>query len=438
MKTADIRQTFLDFFSRKKHYFASSSSLIPHNDPTLFFTNSGMVQFKDIFTRKDSRPYVKAATCQKCLRASGKHNDLEQVGYTARHHTFFEMLGNFSFGDYFKEKAILYAWELLTKVFSIDPERLLITVYHTDEEAFSLWKKIAQLPDQRIIRISTNDNFWTMGDIGPCGPCSEIFYDHGEHIAGGPPGSINEDGDRFVEIWNLVFMQYEQFSQKKREMLPKPSIDTGAGIERVSAVLQGVVNNYEMDIFQSLIQEAVEFAGKFYKNEDKKSYHVIADHIRSISFLIADGILPSNEGRGYVLRRILRRALRYAYFLTTKPGILERLVPTLINEMGGFYPELHQANSLIFSTLHQEEMRFHDLLEKGLPLLNAAIKNISKGEKFPGDIAFKLYDTYGFPLDLVQDELKEKGISVDQERFCFLMKAQKEKARASLGRIWRM
>jgi len=427
----DIRTQFLEFFASKDHRVLPSSSLVPQNDPTLMFANAGMNQFKNIFTGMEKPPEPpRAATSQKCVRAGGKHNDLDNVGYTARHHTFFEMLGNFSFGDYFKEQAISHAWELLTKVWGISKDRLCVTVYHTDDEAFNLWKKIAGLPDDKIIRIATNDNFWAMGDTGPCGPCSEIFYDHGEHIPGGPPGSPGEDGDRFIEIWNLVFMQFEQKDKDTRITLPKPSIDTGMGLERLSALLQGKHDNYDIDLFQTLIRASVEFS----KNSNPKqavSHRVIADHLRSSAFLIADGVLPSNEGRGYVLRRIMRRAMRHAHMLGCSDPLMHKLVPTLVAEMGAAYPELSRAQSVIQETLKLEEERFKDTLGRGLKLLEEERAHIAPGKALPGDVAFKLYDTYGFPLDLTQDILRTDNITVDTEGFNTAMNEQRERARAA-------
>ncbi|PZP86132.1 MAG: alanine--tRNA ligase [Azospirillum brasilense] len=439
----DIRRQFLDYFASKDHRVLPSSSLVPHNDPTLMFANAGMNQFKNIFTGLENPPAPpRAATSQKCVRAGGKHNDLDNVGYTARHHTFFEMLGNFSFGDYFKDGAISHAWELITKVWGIDAERLCVTVYHTDDEAFNLWKKIAGLPDERIIRIATNDNFWAMGDTGPCGPCSEIFYDHGAHIAGGPPGSPDQDGDRFIEIWNLVFMQYEQKDADTRIALPKPSIDTGMGLERLASVLQGVHSNYEIDLFKTLIAASVEHTGN--NDGDKQASHrVIADHLRSSAFLIADGVLPSNEGRGYVLRRIMRRAMRHAHILGARDPLMHRLVPTLVNEMGEAYPELKRAQAVISETLKLEEEKFKQTLDRGLKLLDEERASITGG-KFSGDAAFKLYDTYGFPLDLTQDILRADNIAVDLDGFNAAMDEQKARARAAwkgsgaaaTGAIW--
>ena len=426
---SDVRSKFLDFFRDRQHAVVASSPLVPRNDPSLLFTNAGMVQFKNVFTGQEKRPYTRAASAQKCVRAGGKHNDLDNVGYTARHHTFFEMLGNFSFGDYFKADAISYAWDLITKDYGIDKNRLLVTVYADDDEAFGLWKKIARLPESKIIRIATNANFWSMGDTGPCGPCSEIFYDHGDHIEGGPPGSPDEDGDRFVEIWNLVFMQYEQLAGGAREKLPKPSIDTGMGIERVTAVLQGVHDNYDIDLFRHLIAASAELSGVKADGGHAASHRVIADHLRSTSFLIADGVLPSNEGRGYVLRRIMRRAMRHAHLLGTKDPLMYRLVPSLVAEMGAAYPELGRAQALVTETLKLEETRFRDTLARGLKLLDEATASLSKGDTLSGDIAFKLYDTYGFPLDLTEDALRARGIAVDTDGFNAAMQKQKAEAR---------
>ncbi|MGL3605277.1 alanine--tRNA ligase [Rhizobium sp. G187] len=427
----DIRSTFLDYFKTNGHEVVSSSPLVPRNDPTLMFTNAGMVQFKNVFTGLEQRPYSTAVTAQKCVRAGGKHNDLDNVGYTARHHTFFEMLGNFSFGDYFKERAIELAWNLITKEFGIDKNRLLVTVYHTDDEAHGLWKKIAGLTDDRIIRIPTSDNFWAMGDTGPCGPCSEIFYDHGDHIWGGPPGSADEDGDRFIEIWNLVFMQYEQVTKEERVNLPRPSIDTGMGLERVAALLQGKHDNYEIDLFRALIDASVELTGVKAEGERRASHRVIADHLRSSAFLIADGVLPSNEGRGYVLRRIMRRAMRHAQLLGAHDPIIYKLLPVLVQQMGRAYPELVRAEPLISETLKLEESRFRKTLERGLTLLSDATADLNDGDKLDGETAFKLYDTYGFPLDLTQDALRGRGIHVDLTGFNDAMQRQKAEARAS-------
>jgi alanyl-tRNA synthetase len=427
----EIRSAFLDYFRKNGHEIVPSSPLVPRNDPTLMFTNAGMVQFKNVFTGLESRPYSTAATAQKCVRAGGKHNDLDNVGYTARHHTFFEMLGNFSFGDYFKEQAIELAWKLITEEYGIDRKRLLVTVYHTDDEAFDLWRKIAGLGERRIIRIPTSDNFWAMGDTGPCGPCSEIFYDHGEHIWGGPPGSADEDGDRFIEIWNLVFMQYEQLSKDERVSLPRPSIDTGMGLERISALLQGKHDNYDTDLFRALIAASMEATGTDAEGERRASHRVIADHLRSTAFLIADGVLPSNEGRGYVLRRIMRRAMRHGELLGAREPLMWKLVPALLAQMGGAYPELVRAQSLITETLNLEETRFRKTLERGLGLLNEAVSGLPEGGELDGETAFKLYDTFGFPLDLTQDALRQKGISVDTDAFAKAMARQKAEARAN-------
>ncbi|MDX2074426.1 MAG: alanine--tRNA ligase [Alphaproteobacteria bacterium] len=428
--TSDIRLAFLDFFARNGHEVRPSSSLVPHNDPTLMFTNAGMNQFKNVFTGVEKLPFSRAATSQKCVRAGGKHNDLDNVGYTARHHTFFEMLGNFSFGDYFKEEAINLAWELLTKDYGLNPEKLCVTVYHDDDVAWNHWKKVTGFADHKIIHIATNDNFWSMGDTGPCGPCSEIFYDHGDKIPGGPPGSPEQDGDRFVEIWNLVFMQFDQQSDGTRLNLPKPSIDTGMGLERLAAVLQGVHSNYEIDLFKNLIAAIEQSSGVSYKVTDA-AHKVIADHLRSSCFLIADGVLPSNEGRGYVLRRIMRRAMRYAHQLGCNDPLMYRLVPSLITEMGAQYPELKRAEASIIENLRAEEERFKETLGRGLKLLDEESADLGKGAKFSGEAAFKLYDTYGFPLDLTQDILKSRGISVDEAGFEKSMENQREMARAA-------
>ena len=427
--TNEIRTAFLEYFEKNGHEVLSSSSLVPHNDPTLLFTNAGMVQFKNLFTGLETRDYKLAATSQKCVRAGGKHNDLENVGYTARHHTFFEMLGNFSFGEYFKERAIELAWKLITEEFKIDESRLLVTVYHDDDEAFRFWKKIAELPDDRIIRIATNDNFWAMGDIGPCGPCSEIFYDHGDHILGGPPGSLDEDGDRFIEIWNLVFMQYEQLSPENRQNLPRPSIDTGMGLERVSALLQGSHDNYETDTFRFLIEASAGVANVEPYGPHNVSNRVIADHLRASSFLISDGVLPSNEGRGYVLRRILRRGMRHAHMMGCKDPLMYQLVPSLITQMGLAYPELARAEALITETLELEEKRFKETLDRGLKLLTEETNKLGDKEPLPGQIAFGLYDTYGFPLDLTQDVLRGQGRAVDTSGFDEAMERQQSDAR---------
>ena len=426
---AQIRSTFLDFFKRQGHEVVASSPLVPRNDPTLMFANSGMVQFKNVFTGMEKRPYARATTAQKCVRAGGKHNDLDNVGYTARHHTFFEMLGNFSFGDYFKAEAIEWAWTLVTGEYGLPRDKLTVTVYSEDDEAHALWKKIAGLPDSRIIRIATSDNYWRMGDTGPCGPCSEIFYDHGDKIAGGPPGSADADGDRFIEIWNLVFMQFEEQPGGGRVNLPRPSIDTGMGLERVAAVLQGTHDNYETDLFRALIAAIVEKTGIAAEGANKASNRVIADHLRASSFLIADGVLPSNEGRGYVLRRIMRRAMRHAELLGARDPLMHRLVPTLVREMGAAYPELGRAEALIAETLYLEETRFKKTLERGLRLLDEGAAGLAKGDTFSGETAFKLYDTYGFPLDLTQDALKPRGIAVDTAAFAAAMEAQRAEAR---------
>ena len=427
----DIRSHFLGFFEKNGHTPVASSPLVPRNDPTLMFTNAGMVQFKDYFTGRSQAPYPRATTSQKCVRAGGKHNDLDNVGYTARHHTFFEMLGNFSFGDYFKEHAIDLAWSLVTREFGLAKEKLVVTVYSEDDHAFDLWRKIAGLPESRIIRIPTSDNFWQMGDTGPCGPCSEIFYDHGAGIPGGPPGSADADGDRFIEIWNLVFMQFEQFAGGERVDLPKPSIDTGMGLERMAAVLQGVHDNYDIDLFRALIGASVEVTGVPAEGTARASHRVIADHLRASSFLIADGVLPSNEGRGYVLRRIMRRAMRHAQLLGAEEPVLYRLVPTLVGEMGVAYPELLRAEALIRETLLLEETRFRRTLARGLTLLDEATADLGAGATLAGDVAFRLYDTYGFPLDLTQDALKARSIAVDTDGFVRAMERQKEEARAS-------
>jgi alanyl-tRNA synthetase len=427
----DIRSAFLGYFAREGHEIVPSSPLVPRNDPTLMFTNAGMVQFKNVFTGLEKRPYSRAVTAQKCVRAGGKHNDLDNVGYTARHHTFFEMLGNFSFGDYFKERAIELAWNLITKEYGVPADRLTATVYVDDDEAFRLWKKIAGLPESRILRIAGSDNFWAMGDTGPCGPCSEIFYDHGDKIWGGPPGSPEAEGDRFVEIWNLVFMQYEQLPGGKRVDLPRPSIDTGMGIERMAAVLQGTHDNYQIDLFRALIDAVADLTRVKPDGDQKASHRVIADHLRASSFLIADGVLPSNEGRGYVLRRIMRRAMRHAELLGAKEPLMWRLVPVLVREMGQAYPELHRADALITETLKLEEIRFRRTLERGLAILDEASKSLKKGDMFDGVTAFTLYDTYGFPLDLTQDALRPRGIGVDIAAFTDAMDEQRKKARAS-------
>jgi alanyl-tRNA synthetase len=427
----DIRKSFLDFFARNDHQVVASSPLVPRNDPTLMFTNAGMVQFKNVFTGLEKRPYSRAVTAQKCVRAGGKHNDLDNVGYTARHHTFFEMLGNFSFGDYFKERAIALAWELITKDFALPVEKLLVTVYVDDDEAFNLWKKIAGLPDNKILRIAGSDNFWQMGDTGPCGPCAEIFYDHGANIPGGPPGSADADDDRFIEIWNLVFMQYEQLEGGKRVNLPRPSIDTGMGLERMAAVLQGTHDNYAIDLFRTLIQAIADLTKVSPTGPHKASHRVIADHLRASSFLIADGVLPSNEGRGYVLRRIMRRAMRHAELLGAKDPLMWKLVPVLTREMGQAYPELIRAEALIAETLKLEETRFRATLARGLSILDQKSAGLKKGAMFDGETAFTLYDTYGFPLDLTQDALRARGISVDLASFNDAMERQRKQARAS-------
>ncbi len=429
--TNDIRRAFLDYFGSVQHKVVDSAPLVPNNDPTLMFVNAGMVPFKNVFTGLETRPYKTATSSQKCVRAGGKHNDLDNVGYTARHHTFFEMLGNFSFGDYFKEQAIYHAWTLITKVWGIDPSRLTVTVYHDDDEAFDHWRKIAGLPEERIIRIATSDNFWSMGDTGPCGPCSEIFYDHGDHIWGGPPGSPEEDGDRFVEIWNLVFMQYDQQADGTRLNLPRPSIDTGMGLERIAAVLQGVHDNYDTDTFKALIAQSVALTKVAAEGEARASHRVIADHLRSSCFLIADGVLPAAEGRGYVLRRIMRRAMRHAQLLGAQEPLMHRLVGALISEMGAAYPELVRARPLIEETLLREETRFRQTLERGLKLLDDAIITLPAGGTLPGDTAFRLYDTYGFPYDLTEDALRPKGFGVDRAGFDEAMAAQKAAARAA-------
>jgi alanyl-tRNA synthetase len=429
--TNDIRRGFLDYFEKNGHTRVSSAPLVPQNDPTLMFVNAGMVPFKNVFTGLETRPYRTASSSQKCVRAGGKHNDLDNVGYTARHHTFFEMLGNFSFGDYFKDRAIEFAWNLLTKEWGLSPDRLAATVYHTDDEAFGLWKKISGLPESRIIRIPTKDNFWAMGDDGPCGPCSEIFYDHGDHIPGGPPGSPDEDGDRFVEIWNLVFMQYEQAAGEIVSELPKKSIDTGMGLERIAAVLQGVHDNYDTDTFRALIEASEELTRTKAEGEQQASHRVIADHLRASGFLVADGVLPANEGRGYVLRRIMRRAMRHAHLLGAKEPLMWRLVPALVAEMGVAYPELLRAQPLIEATLQQEETRFRQTLATGLKLLDEATADLPAGGTLAGATAFKLYDTFGFPYDLTEDALRARGLEVDRAGFDTAMAAQKAAARAA-------
>lgn len=427
----DIRATFLDYFGRNGHEVVDSSPLVPRNDPTLMFTNAGMVQFKNVFTGAENRDYKRAATSQKCVRAGGKHNDLDNVGYTARHHTFFEMLGNFSFGDYFKEDAIPFAWNLITKEYGIPADRLLVTIYHTDEEAAKIWKKVAGLPDDRIIRIPTADNFWSMGPTGPCGPCTEIFFDHGDHIWGGPPGSPEEDGDRFIEIWNLVFMQFEQFEDGHRENLPKPSIDTGMGLERIGALLQGKHDNYDTDLMRSLIEASANATSSDPDGPGRIHHRVIADHLRSTSFLIADGVNPSNDGRGYVLRRIMRRAMRHGHLLGADEPLMHKLVPALVAQMGQAFPELTSAQPLIEETLKLEEQRFRQTLDRGLRLLDEELTQLPDEADLPGETAFKLYDTYGFPLDLTQDALREKGRSVNTDGFDAAMAEQKAKARAA-------
>jgi len=426
----DVRKSFLNFFSQKNHQVVDSSNLVPSNDPTLMFTNSGMVQFKNVFTGLEKRDYKRAVTSQKCVRAGGKHNDLENVGYTPRHHTFFEMLGNFSFGDYFKDVAIELAWNLITKEFQISKDKLIVSVYADDKESFDLWKKIAGIPENRIYKIATNDNFWSMGDLGPCGPCSEIFYDHGDHLQGGPPGSKNQDGDRFIEIWNLVFMQFEQVSKDKRVNLPKPSVDTGMGLERISALLQGTHDNYEIDHFKNLIEISSNLTKTKVTKENIASHRVIADHLRASAFLIAEGVLPLNEGRGYVLRRIMRRGMRHSHTLGSKEPIFYKMVPTLIKEMSDSYPELKRAEPLITETLKTEEEKFSSLLNRGIEILNENLNKV-KNNSFPGEVAFKLYDTYGFPLDLTADILKNKNIKVDNTGFDREMEKSKKLARAN-------
>ncbi|APG46956.1 alanine--tRNA ligase [Phaeobacter porticola] len=426
----DIRSTFLNYFAKQGHEIVSSSPLVPRNDPTLMFTNSGMVQFKNLFTGVETRDYNRATSSQKCVRAGGKHNDLDNVGYTARHHTFFEMLGNFSFGDYFKDEAIPFAWELITKEFGIDKSKLLATVYHTDDEAFEIWKKVG-VPEDRIIRIDTSDNFWQMGPTGPCGPCTEIFYDHGDHIWGGPPGSADEDGDRFIEIWNVVFMQNEQFEDGSMKALDMQSIDTGMGLERIGALLQGSHDNYDTDLFKALIEASADVTNADPYGDQNVHHRVIADHLRSTSFLLSDGVMPSNDGRGYVLRRIMRRAMRHAHLLGAKDPVMHRLVPALVQQMGAAYPELGRAQSMIEETLLQEETRFKQTLDRGLKLLDDELTDLDDGAPLPGAAAFKLYDTFGFPLDLTQDALREKGRTVDTDGFDSAMAEQKAKARAA-------
>jgi alanyl-tRNA synthetase len=438
----EIRTTFLKYFEKNDHKIVESSNLVPNNDPTLMFANSGMVQFKNVFTGLEKRDYRRATTSQKCVRAGGKHNDLENVGYTPRHHTFFEMLGNFSFGDYFKEQAIHYAWNLITKDFGIDKNRLYVTVFHEDDEAYNFWRKIAGFADEKIIRITTSDNFWSMGDTGPCGPCSEIFYDHGDHLAGGLPGTKYEDGNRFIEIWNLVFMQYEQISKDKRIDLPKPSVDTGMGLERIAALLQGTHDNYETDHFKKIISSASEIIKIKHDQSNQSSFRVIADHLRASAFLIAEGVLPSNEGRGYVLRRIMRRGMRHSHLLGSKEPVFYNLFETLREEMSGNYPELVRADSLIKETLKMEEEKFLVLLDRGIKILNEEISKINK--ILPGDIAFKLYETYGFPIDLTEDILKSKSLKFDKERFGILMRESIELAKknwkgsgdSAIEKIW--
>jgi len=442
--TNDIRRSFLDFFAKEGHAQVPSAPLVPYNDPTLMFVNAGMVPFKNVFTGLETPPAPRATSSQKCVRAGGKHNDLDNVGYTARHHTFFEMLGNFSFGDYFKEQAILNAWSLLTREWGLPADRLTTTVYHTDDEAFDLWRKISGLPEDRIIRIATSDNFWSMGETGPCGPCSEIFYDHGDHIPGGPPGSPDEDGDRFIEIWNLVFMQFDQAADGTRKDLPSPSIDTGMGLERIAAVMQGVHDNYDTDTFKALISASESMTGVAAQGENTASHRVIADHLRSTSFLMADGVLPSNEGRGYVLRRIMRRAMRHAHLLGASAPLMHRLVPALVTEMGQAYPELVRGQALIEEVLEREETQFRKTLDKGLKLLEDATGDMAQGGELDGETAFKLYDTFGFPYDLTEDALRVRGISVDRAGFDGAMARQKAAARAAWkgsgdaasGEIW--
>src|SRR5499433_1418984 len=425
----DIRSAFLGYFAKHGHEIVPSSPLVPRNDPSLMFTNAGMVQFKNVFTGLEKRPYSRAATAQKCVRAGGKHNDLDNVGYTARHHTFFEMLGNFSFGDYFKDRAIELAWNLITKEFGLPAERLTVTVFIDDDEAFDLWKKIAGLPENKIVRIAGADNFWQMGDTGPCGPCSEIFYDHGPHIPGGPPGSAEAEGDRFIEIWNLVFMQFEQLASGERVDLPKPSIDTGMGLERIAAVLQGTHDNYQIDLFRAIIGQVADLTGVSADGERGVSHRVIADHLRASAFLIAYGVQPLNEGRGYVLRRIMRRAMRHAQLLGAREPLMWRLIPTLVREMGQAYPELVRAEPLITETLQGEERRFRKTLERGLAILDEETRGLKRGDKLKGETAFTLYGTYGFPLDLTQDALKARGIAVDTDGFNAAMQRERDRAR---------
>ncbi|MFM9937460.1 MAG: alanine--tRNA ligase, partial [Novosphingobium sp.] len=429
--TNEIRRSFLDYFGTAGHEIVPSAPLVPYNDPTLMFTNAGMVPFKNVFTGLETRATKRATSSQKCVRAGGKHNDLDNVGYTARHHTFFEMLGNFSFGDYFKEQAITHAWTLLTREWGLPKDKLLVTVYHTDDEAFDLWRKIAGISEDRIIRIPTSDNFWSMGDTGPCGPCSEIFFDHGAHIFGGPPGSPDEDGDRFIEIWNLVFMQFEQAADGTRSNLPSPSIDTGMGLERIAAVMQGQHDNYDTDTFRALIAASESLTATKAEGESRASHRVIADHLRSSSFLLADGVLPSNEGRGYVLRRIMRRAMRHAHLLGAKEPLMHRLVGSLVAEMGQAFPELGRAQPLVEETLLREEIQFRRTLANGLRLLDEEAGDLGEGDSLPGETAFKLYDTFGFPYDLTEDALRARGISVDRAGFEAAMAQQKAAARAA-------
>ena len=440
----DIRKAFLDYFAGHGHEVVASSPLVPHNDPTLLFVNAGMVQFKNVFTGAEHRAYNRAATSQKCVRAGGKHNDLDNVGYTARHHTFFEMLGNFSFGDYFKELAIELAWNLITREYGLAADKLLVTVYHEDDEAFELWRKIAGLPDQRIIRIPTSDNFWAMGDTGPCGPCSEIFYDHGPKLEGGPPGSPDEDGDRFIEIWNLVFMQYEQLTPEERVNLPKPSIDTGMGLERLTAVMQGQHDNYDTDLLRAIIEASAELTHTAPDGVERNSHKVVSDHLRAAAFLLADGVMPSNEGRGYVLRRIIRRAVRHVHKMGHEETLMWRLVPVLTGMMGQAFPELLRAEALITETLRLEETRFRQTLDRGMHLLDDALDKLGEGEGLAGEVAFRLYDTFGFPLDLTQDVLRQQGRAVDVDGFNAAMERQRAAARASwhgsgdaaVARVW--
>ena len=440
----DVRLAFLDYFGDRGHEVVASSRLVPDNDPTLLFTNSGMVQFKNVFTGAEKRACSRAVTAQKCVRAGGKHNDLDSVGYTARHHTFFEMLGNFSFGDYFKDQAIEFAWDLTTKVYGLPRERLLITVHTSDEDAVAIWRKVAGIPDERVIRIPTSDNFWSMGETGPCGPCSEIFIDQGPELAGGPPGSPGEDGDRFLEFWNLVFMQFEQLGPEKRVDLPRPCVDTGMGLERMSAVLQGVRSNFETDLFRTIIDAAADLVGRPAEGRARASFNVIADHLRASAFLIADGVLPSNEGRGYVLRRIMRRAMRHVHLLGMSEPLMHRLVPVLAAEMGQAFPELLRGQSLIGETLKLEETRFREMLERGSRLLASETAKLADGAALPGEVAFRLYDTYGFPLDLTEDALRREGRGVDRDGFETAMAQQRAKARkawagsgdAATGPFW--